>query len=134
MVRGTGIHGSHDRAGWRLAGVPQFNHDDRTRDKRISKLSLFSIHKEFLRCARNVQRGRITIPQRDINRMDSGDGDGVNVTACRSETIAISFSALPICALQETRRSGDVFFQEDALDLLTSCDETSCAGSERTLH
>jgi hypothetical protein len=47
MVLGTGIHGSQDRAGWRLAGVTQSNHDQRTGDKRIYKLSLSPSIKNF---------------------------------------------------------------------------------------
>jgi hypothetical protein len=48
VEHGAGIHGSRDRAGWRLAGVTQSNHGGRICDKRIYKLSLFPGHKEFL--------------------------------------------------------------------------------------
>jgi hypothetical protein len=75
VVRGTGYTDRVIALDGRLAGVTQSNHDHRTGDKRIYKLSLFSVRKEFLWCARNVQRVRITIPQRDISRMPSGDGD-----------------------------------------------------------
>jgi hypothetical protein len=57
MVRGTGRHGSHDRAGGAWAGVTQSNHDHRTADKRIYKLSLSDslknssgAHETFSKC------------------------------------------------------------------------------------